>query len=110
MHVKRETEVRRRRQTGPRDSGVQYHTSAMTEYLLLHLSPKSTAGHRQNAAFHTPTSPGNSVVEMLLRLGLALILSLSLALLLAWGWDRSEPADTGPASLQAGPADLIPAR
>jgi len=50
------------------------------------------------------------VVEMLLRLGLALILSLSLALLLAWGWDRSEPADTGPASLQAGPAELIPAR
>ena len=62
-------------------------------------------------ALHTPTSPGNSVVEMLLRLGLALILSLSLALLLAWGWDRSEPAsDTGPASLQAGTADLIPAR
>ena len=51
------------------------------------------------------------MVEMLLRLGLALILSLSLALLLARGWDRSEPAsDTGPASLQAGTADLIPAR
>lgn len=53
---------------------------------------------------------GNSVVEILLRLSLALILSLGLALLLAWGWDRSEPTDRGPAAVQLGQADLIPAR
>ena len=33
---------------------------------------------------------GGSVIEMLVRLGLALFLSLGLAVLLAWGWDSSD--------------------